>query len=182
MKIKKYYLQNQKGFSLLELLLVIGVGAMLLLSGIAIYRMVTRDKTVNDITEVVLATKTAIHRLYRTESTYGVGNLLPAMVAAKIFPNNVHVDPAGPTAYHPSGGIIDVNATGGNFSILISGLEPSACIKLGQALNPDTESDMVSLEVDSGAVTVFDLSNPATPAALTGACSAALNDLTFIFI
>ncbi len=173
---------KQEGFSLLELLLVIGVGAVLLIAGISVYRMVTRDSGVNEVMRTVMSVKSGVQRLYLGEKTYGVADLLPSLITADIFPGNVHIDPATPAAFHPLGGSLEINGTGSAFTISIYDLDQGPCISLGSALNPDTEDDMLSLEVDSGSVTTFDLSNPATPADLATACGASGNALHFTFM
>ena len=52
--------KTQSGFSLLELLLVVGVGALLLLAGLATYRLVSEGNNVNAATQM-LNTLKAIH-------------------------------------------------------------------------------------------------------------------------
>ena len=179
---KKIEKPCQAGFSLLELLLVIGVGTTLLLSGIGVYRIILKDKTANDTIQAILMTKSGIQRLFRTERTYGTVSLLNTAISAKIFPGTVHVDTAGPTVYHPFGGTMDITGAGSSFTITVSGLGTSPCIMIGEALNPETADDMLSLTVDSGAVTTFDETNPATPPGLAGACTSNMNQMIFTFM
>jgi len=62
--------KTQKGFSLLELLLVVAVGAILILAGLAIYRNITANTSVNDTSRMVNVLKQEVQRIYQGEASY----------------------------------------------------------------------------------------------------------------
>ncbi len=182
--------KRQGGFSLLELLLVVGVGAILLLAGLAVYRMVTTDNAVNETIRVIFAVKSGVQRMYEGRlASYPVAptSMLPALINAEIFPDTVRVDPAGPGAIHPIGRSMDVVGDSAFFDIVINDVSSGDCIKMGTVFtaNSETEDDFESLSVDAGAgVTLFDIGNPIDPAALTVACQnggVPVNNVDLIF-
>lgn len=145
---------GQSGFSLLELLLVVGVGALLLLAGISTYRLVTSGNSVNDATRLLTTIKTETQRIYQGQAQYA--GLDPTLLNnAGAFPSGV-VDGAG-IPKHPWGGNIDIRPSGtaanDTFFIEFTGIPEEACIKIGQAFD---SSDTDFLQVDINGTTSVD--------------------------
>lgn len=172
--------EKERGFSLLELLLVVGVGALLLLAGLSTYRMVTQDNAVNQTLSAVFATKSSVKKMFASQNGYGAGSLIPSLVAANGFPSSIRVDTGTMTANHPIGGAFDVIAVVGGFLIELDSLEQGDCMKIGMAFDTQSEDDFVSLQI--GADT-YDLSTPPTIADLQTSCDngGAPVDMAFTF-
>jgi type II secretory pathway pseudopilin PulG len=161
---------NSSGFSLLELLLVTGMGALLLLAGIASYSLLASDSNIEKSLKLLAVTKQQTQRAYQGQRTYGIGsaNLIPVLAAMKTFPSGV-VDKTG-TPRHPWEGKILVKGAGQKFNITFAEVPSEACIELGNAFN-QTDADFVSLKAGD---IVFDDENPVSRDALasTDACGA----------
>ena len=160
---------GQFGFSLLELLLVVGVGALLLLAGISTYRLVTSGNSVNDATRLLTTIKTETQRIYQGQAQYdGLDNVL--LNNAGAFPSGV-VSGAGAAAQpkHPWGGNITVGVTNApandQFIITFTGIPTEACIKLGQAFDA-SDTDFVGVNINGNGQTA----NP-TPATVSNDCT-----------
>lgn len=167
--------QKESGFSLLELLLVVGVGALLLLAGIGTYQLVTSGSTSNEAIRLIATVKQQTQRAFQGQQTYGATgtNLVPTLIAMQAFPSGV-VNPAGTAAIDPWGGtmtIASAGAGGANFAISFPTVPTSACIQIGTAFT-ENDTDFVSLVVGG---TTFNVGNPITTANLTTACSGAAN-------
>ena len=142
--------ENKKGFSLLELLLVVAVGAVLILAGLAAYRLVTENNNVNDAVRLLNTLKQQTQRAYQSEGDYGVGDLVPIMTDLRAFPSGV-LNGAG-VPQHPFGGNITIVGANQSFVITFEGIERSACMQLGQQFDTSADSDFVDLQVGGAAV------------------------------
>ncbi len=163
--------KNEAGFSLLELLLVVGVGALLLLAGIATYRLVTQGNNVNDAVRILATIKQQTQRAFQGQRTYGASgtDLTPTLVAMDAFPSGVLDGGTPPTARHPWGDLILITAEDQEFDITYQLVPSDACIQLGTTFDQE-DSDFIELDVNG---TVFDATNPVTVAGLTTACTSA---------
>lgn len=155
--------QNEKGFSLLELLLVVGVGALLLLAGIGTYQLVTSGSTANDAVRLLATIKQQAQRAYQGQAAYDP-NMLPTLVAMQAFPSGV-VDQATGVASDPWGGAITVGAAAPatNFTITYPAVPSASCIQIGTAFT-EADTDFVSLTIGGAAVL------PVTTANVVAAC------------
>ena len=167
--------QKQKGFSLLELLLVVAVGAILILAGLAIYRNVTSQTQVNEASRLLNVLKQETQKLWQGESTYGaVGDNMNAIL---INSNAV------PTAYAAAGSAdinspfdqpVDVISQGNTFDIEFTNVPQGACINMGRMY---TENDPDFAQVDIGGTV---LTAP-TITDVDAACDAAGSTMTWSF-
>ncbi len=134
MKIK-----NVKGFSLLELLLVVAVGAVLLLAGLAVYRNVTNNTNVNEATRLLNIIKQETQRLYQGEGEYGSGSLNSILINAEVIPAS---SLNGSEIRHAFNATVTVTGTDDTFTVLFNDVPQSACLSMGQAYSindPDFE-------------------------------------------
>lgn len=74
--------KNEAGFTLLELLLVVGVGALLLIGGIATYRLVSEGNKVTDTARLVMTIRNEAQNLAQGQGYDGVQQ---ALVQAKVI-------------------------------------------------------------------------------------------------
>ncbi len=176
MKTSTEMRKGEKGFSLLELLLVVGVGALLLLAGIATYRLVVQGNNVNEAIRVLATIKQQTQRAFQGQRAYAAANgddLVPTLVAMEAFPAGV-LDAAN-LPYHPWGGLIDVTAAqspagavADSFDIVFNAVPTDACIQLGSSFDEE-DSDFILLDV---AGTVYNDANPIDVADLaTNSCA-----------
>ncbi len=169
--------RNERGFSLLELLLVVGVGALLLLAGIATYRLVTQGNNVNDAVRILATLKQQVQRAFQGQSTYGTGDITPTLVNLNGFPSGVY-DPGTGNATHPWNDTILITGATTTFTIQFTQVPSDACIQLGTTFN-ENDSDFVSLQAGGS---TFDAATPVTVAGLTTACGAGGNvDMIWTF-
>jgi prepilin-type N-terminal cleavage/methylation domain-containing protein len=166
---------NNKGFSLLELLLVVAVGAVLLLSGLAVYQNVTNNTKINDGTRLLNVLKQETQRLFQGEGVYTAQNLTPILINADVVPSS---NVRGTEISHPFNGTVTVTGATGTFTIQYAGIPKAACVKLGQLYSlSDPDFDNLTIgttEVeagDDGVIGVIDLD---------GSCDAT-NDMIWTF-
>lgn len=165
--------KNEAGFTLLELLLVVGVGAILLLAGIATYRLVTSGNNVNEGNKLVQTIKQQVQRLYQGQSTYGTANITAALVNAGIFPADAL---NGTTPVTPWDTNIVVTGATNNFTITFQDLPEDACIQMGTT-DLSNDPDFVGITIGGTAPTDQSLANVDTRCVAT----AASNDIVWTF-
>lgn len=168
---------KEGGFSLLELLLVVGVGALLLLAGIATYRLVTQGTSVNEAVRVLTTIKEKTQRAFQGQRGYGTPgtDLVPTLVTMKAFPAGV-LD-ANDLPRHSWGGEIgiSVNNNPQQFDITFNGVPTDACVNLGTTFDAD-DTDFVQLSIGGSQVM-----GQLNATALASACNQASNDVTWTF-
>lgn len=163
---------TEKGFSLLELLLVVAVGAVLLLAGLGTYRLVTQNNNINDAIRILNVLKQQTQRAYQGDGQYPGSSTAPegleeTLIDLNAFPAGVL---AGTTPRHPFGGVIEIDGRGETFTITLTNIDQSTCISIGQAFSTASDPDFVGLDIGStdiggtdGIVTIAELT-------ATGAC------------
>jgi prepilin-type N-terminal cleavage/methylation domain-containing protein len=123
LKMARYNTSN--GFSLLELLLVVAVGAVLILAGLGAYRLVTTNANTNDTKRQLVQIKSEAQRVYASQGTY-TGLTTATAAAAGIFSGIKGGDTGAPVT--PFGFAYAIAAAGtGNFTITLNDLPSSAC-------------------------------------------------------
>lgn len=140
----KFNKQAQKGFSLLELLLVVAVGAMLILAGLAIYRNVTSQAQVNEASRLLNVLKQETQKLYQGEGIYGGGagaDMNTVLINAGAVPSAYQTNTAG-QIISPFNGEVNVvsDTPATTFTITFLGVSQAACINMGRmytANDPD---------------------------------------------
>ncbi len=178
--VKLKELKQESGFSLLELLLVVGVGALLLLAGIATYRLVTQGTSANEAVRILTTIKEKTQRAFQGQRGYvdGDDGITSVLVTMNAFPAGVLDDNDVPR--HPYGGDITVraNATDAQrFDIIYQDVPSDACVTLGTSFDEE-DNDFYSLEVNG---TTFDDDNTITAASMAGACGTSSVDMTWTF-
>ena len=146
----KFNTKSQKGFSLLELLLVVAVGAILILAGLAIYRNVTNQTQVNEASRLVNVLKQEAQKLWQGEGTYGaVGDdMNEVLINANAVPNRYIT---GTDAINsPFDTDVEVTSAGTTFTITMEAVPQGACINLGTLYNAN-DPDFASVSIDGTA-------------------------------
>ena len=178
---------SEKGFSLLELLLVVGVGALLLLGGLGVYRLVTQGNKTNEAIRLLSTIKNQTQLTFQNQALYegegATGDMVQILVAAGAIPssavNTTTGAGASSTVYDPWGRAMTIETAGtpdgSQFAIGMTGISDDACVALGTVFNTDNDSDFVSLEVGTTSLT------EQTVSALTGECDGDNNNMTWTF-
>ncbi len=155
----------EKGFSLLELLLVIGVGALLLMAGIATYRLVMQGNNVNDAIRTLTTIKQQTQRAFQGQPSYGTSDLVPTLVAMNAFPAGVLDENNIPI--HPWGGQIQIAGATQNFTVTFLQVPSDSCIQLATTFNTN-DTDFFSLDANG---TLFNRGDAMDPVTVTSACA-----------
>lgn len=169
---------RESGFTLLELLLVIGVAALLLIGGIATYRLVSEGNKTTEATRLLLTIRQQAQVMANQNNGSYVGldyatatsTTAAPLVAAGVLNVNQR---------NPFTGNITVTGAAASLTVTFASLPRAACIRLMQAItNP---SDITSVAgTDGTARTTF----PVTAAIAATACTGLTNNtntVTWVF-
>lgn len=177
-------LRGQRGFTLLELLLVIGVGALLLIGGIATYRLVSDGNKATEAARLLLTIRQEASVMAQQQGGNYAGI---AFTSNPATPNSplVFAGILRSGQRNPFNGDVNITPSGtGNVNLTVefTNVSQSACLKMLQAVNNPNE--VVSIAVNGGtAFTSAAATIPVTIANATGAngCDLPLNAITWIF-
>lgn len=176
---------RRSGFSLLELLLVVAVGAVLILAGLGAYRLVSENNNTNQATRLITTLKQQVQQAYQGQASYGSGaGIVDDLVALRALPSDLATVGTGDTMTAKSMfGPITIIGNATNFSIAFANVPKGACIRLAQQFTPQNANDFVSLSVGSTALTQASPATSFSQSALATACSdqTSVNTITWTF-
>lgn len=168
--------KEEAGFTLLELLLVVGVGSILLLAGIGTYRLVTAGNNVNEANRLLATIKQQVQNLYQGQTSYGNNtDIESVLISAGSFPASA-LNADRSSARTPWNENIDVRGATANFTIAFDALPADACINLVR-LDIANDPDFVSVEVNGSAPSGY----PVSPVDAQGLCGTASNNVVWTF-
>lgn len=171
-----------KGFSLLELLLVVAVGAVLILAGLGAYRLVTENNNTNQAARLITTLKQQIQQAYQGQASYGTGNMIDDLVSLRALPSDLGTSGSGDSmiAKGQFGNLLITGDTN-TFTIEMQNVPKGACVRLAQQFTPQNANDFVSLEV--GSTTFNQTSTNMTQATMMSTCSeqTSQNTMTWTF-
>lgn len=166
---------TNKGFSLLELLLVVAVGAILILAGLSIYRNITNNTQNNEAVRLINVIKQEVTKVYQGQSTYGSTSLEPLLVNMDAIPASSLQGSNIVTPFASGADAVQVNGAGETFEITFGDVPQDACIRLFTTYTDD-DKDFTGLSLRGATVTEL------TPAQANISCdSSGNNDMTWSF-
>ena len=145
---------TSRGFSLLELLLVVGVGAVLILAGLSAYRLVSEGNAATQGIRQLQTLKQQVQQAYQGEAGYGTAagaDMVATLSTMRMLPPDMPVTGAtlrngfGSTTTIVTGPLVGGNAS--TFLITFNGVGTSACNKMGVVFSTATSSDFTNLSI-----------------------------------
>jgi len=179
--IKSSVKSRSSGFSLLELLLVVAVGAVLILAGLSAYKLVSEGNAATQGIRQLQTLKQQTKQAFQAETGYGAaaaGDLTATLQNLRMLPPDMPLN--GTNLRNGFGGNTTVvaGATTATFVVTFANVSRNACAKMGMTFSAANASDFVGLSVNGAAA----ITAP-TIAVLTGAtgCTADNNTMAWTF-
>lgn len=139
----------RRGFSLLELLLVISVGTTLIMSGLSAYKTVNLNLQISQIQQLMMTMQVQIEWSYGSRNFYPNGNMLDDLVGQRVFPSQFAVVGSGNSMYaRLPMGIYEITGNVQSYAVSISGLPDAACIRIGSLYTPLNNEKLLTLSVN----------------------------------
>lgn len=144
--------RKQSGITLVELMLVLGVGLAIIITGLLFYNNVTESQRLNEGVRNLQSVTSAARNMFSSQGDYR-GLTEEVVMRASGFPQQME-GPAGDEMEHPwedSADAVtmqeeDVNSTADAFSITFDNLPQEACVNLAS----QTYTSYDGLWVDNG--------------------------------
>lgn len=173
--------RREDGFTLLELLLVIGVAALLLIGGIATYRLVSDGNKATEATRLLLTLRQEAQVMAQQQGGNYEGisfdsttdSASSPLVVSGIVRNNQR---------NPFNGAIFVDPEGtGNVNLRVEfeNITQAACVRLVQAVN--NPNDVRSVAVNGSEIASAATDFPINAADAATACANTASSVTWIF-
>lgn len=175
------------GFSLLELLLVVGVGAVLILAGLSAYKLVAEGNSATQGIRQLQTLKQQVQSAYQGQAGYGTAagaDMTATMQAARMLPADMPLtgtnlrNAFGGTSTVVTGALVGGNAQ--SFLIRFNNVSRSACAKMGMVFSTASSSDFTGLTINATVLTAGQLAAP-TLAIVSAACNVEDNAMTWTF-
>ena len=175
------------GFSLLELLLVVAVGAILILAGLGAYRLVSEGSNTNRATQQLNTLKQQTQQAFAGQGAYGTATLTSLVATLdnmKALPSDMAV--SGTTIRNAFGTATTITtgataATLNTFIVTFPAVPVSSCIKLGQLFTPGNANDLARLAIGATNIDRGAAATAYTLAAITTACGTAATNMAWTF-
>lgn len=151
-------MRGQKGMTLIELIIVIGIGGLILLGVLAYYTTATaraeNDREVRNVQSML----SEVRNLYIGRGTYGTNDMTPALITSRAIPESMlqTVDVGGtPTVQvrNSWNGQVTVRGAGSEFRVLYAGVPSAACARLVPAVLAAFQGVRIGGAVADGDVT-----------------------------
>jgi type II secretory pathway pseudopilin PulG len=135
---------HESGFTLLELLLVVGVGALLLIGGIATYRQVTAGNQTNEAQRDLQRVASSVRTAYQSQNDYTDLDTDTA-IQLGVFPGLA----VGTTPTNSFGGDLTVAVNGTDsrlFDLTMTDVPEAACIQLATSIQDPAELEELTID------------------------------------
>ena len=160
--------RRRRGVSLVDFLLYLTLAAVVVAGAVLAYNNVDNRQKRLQTAQLVNEIFAGVADLHRGGASYGTGNLIPTLDAAKMVPSKGRrVSGSTVTINTPFGDEVTVTGDGNTFVITVVKMTEANCIDLVTNY-ADQDSDESSLaEIEIGGT---DLTMPATVSAISTAC------------
>jgi type II secretory pathway pseudopilin PulG len=165
--------RNQAGISLMELIAALTVIAAIVVGALALYNSASTTQRATQVLQDVLALRSGVQLLYRSQGGYGAASLTPSLFAAGKVPTTVFSPNDGTDLVSVFGAPITITGAGGTFIIQVNDVPRGACISLATA-----QSDWIDVTIGGNAAIV---GRTLTVAEATAQCNAATGQNDIIF-
>ncbi len=170
--------RGAKGFSLLELLLVVAVGAVLILAGLGAYRLVSENNNANQAIRQLTTLKQQVQQTFQGQASYGTtATLLTTMDSLRAVPPDMAITGLATGSLRGSLGPVTVTVPSNvnTFQITYTQIPRSSCVKLAQLFTPETSSDLQTFTINTSVPANY------TQTTLATSCTATNNTLVWTF-
>ena len=167
--------KRQRGFTLLELLLVVGIAAILIIAGITTYSLVNKSNSVNEATRLVNILLDQTRRMYAGQSTYGASgaDLEAALYNSGSVPAKFRSGTAGtitsPFSSAAEAVAVAAAATSGEFTVSLV-IPPAYGPEMANNFDPRQSTEITQITVCGTNITDSSAATAGTPAAFSTAC------------
>lgn len=123
--------KKQKGFSLVELLAVVGIGGALIAGALLLVSDVQSKREIKQHSEAISTIYTNMTTLFSDESMSGVNT--SDLVTAGVFPSTLKINTGASDPVKTSGGgVVAINATssGDGFTLNYNKIKAAACVEV----------------------------------------------------
>lgn len=162
---------KNKGFSLMELLFVIGIIAALIATAIALYSGYKKKSNIKDVVAATVIIQGCVGERYANWRDYsGLDN--PSLLTGACIPATLKTNVAGQirNPWSATGVVVAAASANTVYDITQNTIPDEECVDIAMALNPEV-LDFESLRINGTAVT--------TPAQISSACAAGNNAITW---
>lgn len=140
---------QRAGFSLLELLLVVSVGATLIVSGLSAYRQVITNVNMNNTVQSMVAIQAQIDWSYGSRNFFPNGNMVDDLAALRSLPTDIPLMGQGEDMYmRMPTGVMTIRGQVQTYTIDLEGMPKATCIRLGQVYTPANNNKLQELNIN----------------------------------
>ncbi len=123
--------KNKKGFSLVELLAVLGVGGAMVAGALTLVSNVQTKREIKLHSENISTMFNNMQNLFANEDVVVDTETL---ITAGVFPNQLNINSSGDGVKSPSGGLVEFTApTGEGYILTYEGVGADACVEVIKA-------------------------------------------------
>lgn len=160
---------RQAGFTLIELITVIAVGAILIGGALALSSSANSAANSSQFTRDLTAIRAQTKQIYNGQGGYGTASLNDILINAKAIPSTLAV--SGSTITHPMNGTVAIAGNTTNFTITMTNVPTDICTTVVSGA-----TGYLSVQVGSNtAITAF----PVSPAISSAQCAGGAQTLVF---
>lgn len=176
-------LQKQKGFTLTELGLVLALGTLVSVGGVAVFNSVKLSQQTDQLTKDLVAIGSAIEASGAATGTYGTASLDEYLVRAGKVPDTISVWGTAPnrTLHHKFSGTIETMGLINHYYVLANGIPGDACVSMFQNASNWERISIGTAPTNANVTTIGD-NPPYSQAKAIAACGTedSLNNIYFI--